>query len=280
MNIKNVLKISRPHFWLYELGTFAIGVLIGFGLETNIYMVLFYGLYFLLPANILIYGINDIFDYETDKLNPKKVEYEELVTPDKHRKLYLWIIFSNLPFLIGLFFLPFKAILFFILFLFFAVFYSAKPIRAKSKPFLDSFMSAGHYVATGVFAFYLTGGQNLSYWGVLAGILWAMAMHAYSAVPDIASDKGAGIATVATFLGRNKTIFFCTLLYVFSAILAFEFIGIYSLFFGLIYFVLMILSLYTKKEKDLFSVYKSFSFLNPIVGMVIFFIFLFAKINL
>jgi 4-hydroxybenzoate polyprenyltransferase len=280
MNLLKVLKISRPHFWLYELGTFAVGALVGFNTETNIFFMLLYGFYFLIPANILIYGINDIFDYETDKLNPKKVEYEELVTPDKHKKLFSWIFFSNVLFL---FFLPLfsvKMIISFLLFLFFAIFYSAKPIRAKSKPFLDSFMSAGHYVATGVFAFYLVGGESISFWGVVGAMFWAIAMHAYSAVPDIASDQKAHMATIATFFGRNKTIILCTFLYIFSAILAFQFIGFLALFFGLVYFFFMLLSLYVKKEKDLFSIYKSFSFLNPIVGMVIFFIFLLQKMAL
>lgn len=31
-----------------------------------------FALYFVIAANIWIYGINDIYDYETDKLNPKK----------------------------------------------------------------------------------------------------------------------------------------------------------------------------------------------------------------
>jgi 4-hydroxybenzoate polyprenyltransferase len=29
-------------------------------------------IYFTYPANLLVYGVNDIFDYETDKLNAKK----------------------------------------------------------------------------------------------------------------------------------------------------------------------------------------------------------------
>jgi 4-hydroxybenzoate polyprenyltransferase len=29
---------------------------------------------------------------------------------------------------------------------------------------------------------------------------WAMAMHAFSAVPDIQADKDAKLATIATFL--------------------------------------------------------------------------------
>jgi 4-hydroxybenzoate polyprenyltransferase len=35
---------------------------------------------------------------------------------------------------------------------------------------------------------------------VIAGMARAMAMHAFSAVPDIQADKDAKLATIATFL--------------------------------------------------------------------------------
>ncbi len=80
MRLARVLRISRPRFWIYELGPYMIGVL-GAILITNqsrgvldFWTILLFGFYFLIPANIWIYGINDIYDYETDKLNPKKLE--------------------------------------------------------------------------------------------------------------------------------------------------------------------------------------------------------------
>jgi 4-hydroxybenzoate polyprenyltransferase len=56
--------------------------------------------YFTLPANLLIYGVNDIADYDTDKNNPKKQSYESLLTPDKQKIMRLLIAATNIPFLI------------------------------------------------------------------------------------------------------------------------------------------------------------------------------------
>lgn len=48
----------------------------------------------------------------------------------------------------------------FLAFLFFAGQYSAKPIRAKGRPGRDSFFSAGHYIATAAFGFFLINPVN------------------------------------------------------------------------------------------------------------------------
>jgi 4-hydroxybenzoate polyprenyltransferase len=122
--MKEILKISRPRFWLYELGTFQDSY--------SVLNIIIFALFFLGPANLLIYGINDIFDYETDKLNPKKDSYEALLSPREHKRIYYWIIATNLPFIVfAAISLPKMSLLWLFLFFFFATFYSAKPIRAK-----------------------------------------------------------------------------------------------------------------------------------------------------
>jgi lycopene elongase/hydratase (dihydrobisanhydrobacterioruberin-forming) len=66
-------------------------------------IIAIFAAYFLISANIWIYGINDIYDYETDKLNPKKTEgYEALVTPPEQKSLWKRILWTTLPFLISL----------------------------------------------------------------------------------------------------------------------------------------------------------------------------------
>ena len=134
MTFREVLRISRPRFWLYEAATFGlvgtVAALQGLSFFSD-WRYWVFALYFLIPANILIYGINDISDYETDKLNPKKGDgaYEALVGPEKNRALWKWIIFSNIPFF---FFVPLTTPLIasFVAFIFFASMYSAYPIRA------------------------------------------------------------------------------------------------------------------------------------------------------
>jgi 4-hydroxybenzoate polyprenyltransferase len=225
----------------------------------------------LFSANLYIYGINDIFDYETDIKNPRKVNYEALVKPEEWRSLSWWIAAVVVPFLL---FLPFHntgAIISMVLFFFFAGFYSAKPIRAKARPFFDSIFSAGHYVATGAFGYYLVGGTGFPYIPLFAGMAWAIAMHAYSAVPDISADNGAGLSTIATTFGRNKTIALCLGLYILSAVLTFPYFGIVSVLLGIVYSSLMVISLRTKTEEDLLKLYTYFPYLNGISGMIIFF---------
>jgi hypothetical protein len=51
--------------------------------------------------------------------------------------------------------LALPTIISFLAFLFFSSQYSAIPIRAKARPIMDSLFSAGHYVATAVFGYYL-----------------------------------------------------------------------------------------------------------------------------
>ena len=122
MTLLHILRISRPRFWIYEFGTYALGVLAGFsaGGEWSWAFGLLFGFFFLIPANILIYGINDVFDYETDKLNPKKVEYEDLLHPSLHKKVFEYIFWSKIGFIVLGLFIPWNAFVALILFYFFA----------------------------------------------------------------------------------------------------------------------------------------------------------------
>jgi len=227
----------------------------------------------------LIYGINDIFDYETDKLNPKKISYEKLLEPRYHKNLIALIFLFNLPFLVYSFIsLNISQIVYLLLFLFFAVFYSALPIRAKSKPFLDSFFSASHYVFTGIFGYYLIyPDKNFPILAFIFGMLWSMAMHAYSAVFDIEFDRMAKIDTIATFLGHKKTIIFCLILYTISFFIISTY-NIYLIIGSIPYIALMILSIKSINDKErLFKIYKIFPYVNTILPMIWSILYIYQK---
>ena len=270
MNFKRLITISRPRFWLYEFGTYAIGVLAGLAIldtETLIPVAIF-ALYFLLPANVLIYGVNDVYDYETDLKNPKKFGYEQVLEPLHHKKLLTVVVLSSLPFALYALTLSLGAALAFFTFLFFAVFYSAPPLRAKTKPFFDSLFSAGHYVATGVFGYLLVGGGSEWVLLALAGMCWAMAMHAYSAVPDISADQAVGMKTIAIIFGPKGTIIICALLYTIAASIGAHYLGFVSLLLLLPYLYLLRLS-YGQPSDALMSIYKKFPLVNATVGMIL-----------
>lgn len=272
------LKVSRPRFWVYIFGPFLIGSISAISDKIELLNLKFWLFvpFFLVFANLLIYGVNDIFDYETDILNAKKQDYETLVTPERRRKLWIIIALTTLPFLILTVFQNLSAILAMIGFLFFSIFYSAPPIRAKTIPLIDSIFNI-LYIFPGIFAYFLLGGTNLPWEIVLAGTFWVMAMHAFSAVPDIEADTAAGFKTVATFLGGKGTLIFCAILYLLAGLLTFKYLGVFSLLASAAYLAMMLISLWNYSQQHVFAVYRYFPWLNTLIGFALFWFIAFSK---
>lgn len=311
MNLSRVIRISRPRFWIYELWPYMIGILaallvIKVGVFPDVTMskyiisvvvsnpwVLLFALYFLISANIWIYGINDIYDYETDKLNPKKLEwYEALVLPNEQKSLWKWICWTTIPFILLLgiwitlfwfqsifypvswFNLQDPALISFFWFLFFSWQYSAYPIRAKAKPIIDMIFSAGHYVMTAVFAWTLIAPiSEINRWYVIAGMCWCMAMHLYSAIPDIQADTEAWLSTTAMLTWERGGLVLCMILYALAAVLSFSWIGIISLVLWAVYLIMMIRT--WVRLRNISQIYRYFPWVNMISGMCIFLVLLY-----
>jgi 4-hydroxybenzoate polyprenyltransferase len=267
---RKIFKLSRPRFWMYVFGPYIVGLVAGAGHYSQLQtpLVVLFGLFFLFPANILIYGINDIFDYETDKDNAKKTEYETLVPPDERATIWRIVLVFNLPFLLLLTQVNQQAVATIAGFLFFSVFYSAPPIRAKTKPIVDSAFNV-LYVLPGIFGYFLAGGTQLNGALVIAAWCWAMAMHAYSAVPDITADRQNGLNTVATYLGFYGTLVVCTLLYVAAAMLSFRVVGRLSPLLAVVYVFLMHRSIASESEEGVLRIYKVFPLVNTLCGAAI-----------
>ena len=270
-DLRFLLKVSRPRFWLYVFGPYIIGLAAAAATRSDLFdwRIGLFALYFLFPANLLIYGVNDIFDYDTDRLNEKKFDYETMVDRGRHKDLVLWIILFNLPFLVAAaIFVPFTWISI-AGFLFFSIFYSAPPIRAKAIPFLDSAFNI-LYVFPGVCGYQLLSGSFPPLKILIAGGLWTAAMHAYSAIPDIDADKAAGLRTIATVLGSYGTLAACFVLYTAAAILSAEYLGFISIPLGAVYLILTAASFRSVKTGTLFKLYRAFPLINALAGFLIF----------
>jgi 4-hydroxybenzoate polyprenyltransferase len=94
--------------------------------------------------------------------------------------------------------------------------YSAPPLRLKTRPPLDS-LSNGLYILPGAAAYAALTGTAPPLAALAGGWLWTMAMHTYSAVPDIEPDRRAGIETLATVLGRDRALAYCAVCWLLSA---------------------------------------------------------------
>lgn len=282
------IQTSRPRFWLYVLGPFLVGSAAGYvpGATLSPSLIVLFSLtflYFTFPANFFIYGVNDIFDYETDVQNAKKQGYETLVPPDQRRSVARALLLTNLPLLIALFVLtllfapnPLATSAGLGAFLFFSFFYSAPPLRAKTKPFLDALFNI-LYLFPAVVGWSLVASpqSSFSFVAFLGGTLWCMAMHAYSAVPDITADTRAGFSTIATVLGLQKTLLLCGVLFGASALIAHLFFPFIGLLLGIPYLWLILTSLNAKTEAGVRVVYQRFPLINTLVGALLFFLTLF-----
>ncbi len=216
---KQLVVSSRPISWINTGFPFAAGYLATGGI-LNIYFVVAC-LYFLIPYNFLIYVVNDVFDYESDVLNPRKNSIEGgLLPPETHKFMLIATVMFNLVFLIYLFVFGNTATnLLLVLIVLGAVSYSLPPLRLKERPFLDSINSSFHFVSPLIFGLALTG-WSASFWVyITAFFLWGCASHAFGAVQDINADRQANIGSVATYLGAQKTVRLSLLLYIASAAL-------------------------------------------------------------
>lgn len=270
--LKYLLKISRPRFWMYVFGPAFLGFLISLLLQSRVALTsqsLITLLYFTFPANLLIYGINDIFDGDTDQYNPKKGGYEAAHQQNQTKLLATIITLTNLPFLIYLAFQNPTTIIFTAAFLFFSIQYSATPIRAKSKPIIDGIFNF-LYVAPALITLSLSNPEAINPSSIpliLAGTFWCMSMHAFSAIPDIEADTKAALTTTAVLLKEKGTFAYCFLLYLATAILT----TIHtSLTLSLPLYIYPILIIYTAlNSQKTFQVYKYFPYLNTLVGFLI-----------
>jgi 4-hydroxybenzoate polyprenyltransferase len=216
MTLRTLLVRSRPRFWLYLAGPVIVGAVYAAGAPADLLTplpVLLFG-YFLLPANLFLYGINDVFDAEIDRENPKKADRE---TRYRGEAATRWaVVVSAALGLAVVPLLPAGAVPWLLAFLGLGAGYSAPPFRLKTRPVLDS-VSNGLYVLPGGAAYVALAGTQPPVLAVLGGWLWAMAMHTFSAVPDIEPDRRAGIRTTATVLGHRYALGYCGLVWALAA---------------------------------------------------------------
>jgi 4-hydroxybenzoate polyprenyltransferase len=216
-----LLLSSRPLSWVNTAYPFAAAYLLT-AREIDLAWVIG-TLYFLIPYNLAMYGINDVFDYESDLRNPRKGGVEGAVLDRTMHSITLRAaIGTNVPFLVALVILgsPLSWLVLAIS-IFAVVAYSAPGLRFKERPFLDSATSSTHFVSPAVYGLVLAQAQlTAPLWALLgAFFLWGVASHAFGAVQDVVADRAGGIGSIATVIGAKATVRFAVVAYLVSAAL-------------------------------------------------------------
>ncbi|MEY2698451.1 MAG: hypothetical protein RL720_407 [Actinomycetota bacterium] len=225
MNVlKQLFVSSRPLSWINTAFPFAAAY---FFTTEQVNTVFIVGtLFFLIPYNLAMYGINDVFDYESDLRNPRKGGVEGAVLDRSLHKTTLWaVVITNVPFLVFLVAVgnPLSWLVLAIS-MFAVVAYSLKGLRFKEIPFLDSITSSTHFVSPAVYGAVLAGAVfTPELWLILSAFfLWGMASHAFGAVQDIQADREAQLSSVATEIGAANTSRFALASYALAGLLIFS----------------------------------------------------------
>ena len=278
-----ILTISRPRFWSYLAGPWAVGMVTASNSISDFNSTLFWIglLFFLWPANFFLYGLNDFADGDTDKYNPKKQQYEDLY--QHNQNTVLWMILAVIAVFAGIFtwFLPtVESQIVFVIWVFFSTFYSLRPLRFKARLLLDS-CSNVLYILPGVMVFLIFEPlENLSWPLVAAAWVWAMGMHLFSALPDIKSDLSAKVKTTAVWLGFKKATLLTLAYYTIAALLCGVYVNIWLGVLGFLFYGTPTTYIYfTKNTENVFIIYKKFPFINLFSGATLF-IYVIFKYNL
>lgn len=211
--VRMLFAASRPLSWINTAYPFALVLWL---LTRQVDATLVVGtLFFLIPYNLAMYGINDVFDHESDLLNPRKGGVEGALVPRRqHHTVLIAVVVTTVPWAVALAVLagPAAAVVLAVV-LFAVVAYSAPHLRFKEIPFLDSATSATHFVGpalVGLAAAAPSTSTPLASREVVAPLvaffLWGMASQAFGAVQDVIPDREAGLGSVATQIGARATV--------------------------------------------------------------------------
>lgn len=266
--VRSLFSISRPRFYSYLFGTYLVGIACGISqpLELINLKTLLFLFYFTFPANLILYGVNDLYDTETDAKNPKKVSHEHLLQQQEQSMLRraIWLcLLLTLALATQLSLLQMSVLAGFI---FLSWAYSAPPLRFKAHPFMDAYSNL-LYAFPAFFGYALYNNQLPSLAVVILAVSWTAAMHALSALPDIAVDKAAKIVTTAVYLGKTKT-----LLFIFTNWFIFFLLSLYTLGeFGIVAGIYPFLAAYLLwSNKPALKIYWFFPYINALMGFLAF----------
>jgi lycopene elongase/hydratase (dihydrobisanhydrobacterioruberin-forming) len=274
ISFKEFLVISRPISFILLLLCIAVAFFFSADVsQLNIFHILeFIMIIFLLP--FFIFSINDYYDLESDIINNRKgnLLQGKIISKEVSKKdidrinliiFFVFIVYS----------LIFRNITHTILIfsmLFFSYLYSAKPLRFKEIPFIDS-LSNGAIVFS-VFAVVYSLFNTI--WSLPAGVI-AVAVsiifyHLLMAQIDKESDIKAGQMTTAVFLKSKLAVYLLCVLYNLP-LLAIKF---NSCFRYLFYFNIVILGYSSFNEEKS----KSIVFMFIVVWTLLLLLYIFEKL--
>jgi len=220
-----LLQASRPGLWLTAVAFYMLPL----SQRDVFHSVAFWlgALYVSFPMGLLLYGWNDIVDYDADRLNPRKGTFlfGARGTLEQLRGLPLRIALVQVPFVVACSLLAgAKLLLCFAGMIAAAALYNWPRYGFKGRPPLEILNQAGY-----LFVFVLSSWMNdaplLPWATMLFGALFAMHSLVFGEVMDLEPDRMAGRRTTATVIGRVPAKLLMSVLMLVEAGLVLKFFG-------------------------------------------------------
>jgi 4-hydroxybenzoate polyprenyltransferase len=175
-----LLQVCRPGLWTTTALFYLMPLVHSIDFSSARFWV---GLtYMLIPLGFVLYGVNDIFDVEADRLNPRKGPFVAV--------FLVWI--------------GAQALLWFGVLLGAVALYNAPRIGLKTLPPFDVLMQAS-YLLVFVLSSWVNGVPQLPWQTFTFGALFAMHSHLFGEVMDIVPDRESGRMTTAVRIGAVRT---------------------------------------------------------------------------
>lgn len=204
-NLLFYLKVSRPGLWFPTIWLYMLPL---YNTEFWATWLFWYGLFYVsFPMNFMVYAWNDVVDYETDKLNPRKDSFLFGARGSKQQlqKLPLVIFLTQLlSYPVFIIFVGWQMLGIFAAQAIVLALYNYPKRGLRSLPPLELCCQFG-YVLVAPFSIWCNAVDALPYQTYIYLLLFAVQSHLMGEVMDIEPDRKANRKTTATVLGHRKT---------------------------------------------------------------------------
>ncbi len=206
-NVLFLIRVSRPVLWPIMPLVYLLGLHAG-GAEVTA-VVVAQALVLSLPMNLVGCGLNDIYDFESDRLSHRREKIWGAVVGPWDRPLVRGTVIVTMPLILLSALLTRNAdnVVATVCLLLLAWGYSVPPVRLKERPPLDSLCNGVGFFYLPFVMGYSLGAEPrampLKYY-LLA--LSVCGVHALAAAVDYEADREAGHRTVAVAYGRRAAV--------------------------------------------------------------------------
>jgi 4-hydroxybenzoate polyprenyltransferase len=199
-----LVQVSRPIVWpvlplVYALGLHAARAPLGAAAIVQMLLLTF-------PMNLIGCGLNDIFDYESDRRCPRRRAIWGAVVQAEDRAFIWWATLAMMPLVVlgACLTRNWDNIVATVSLVLVAWLYSVPPVRLKERPPLDSLANGlGYFLLPFVMGYSLGADPRAMPLRYYLLALCVCGVHALATAADYEADHAAGHRTLAVAFGRR-----------------------------------------------------------------------------